>query len=449
MAACCWPFRQAKSRTTDWKRGVVADPVWNPAVARIAQIAGASAVPTNFAGANSALFQLAGAVHPRLRTASLPRELLNKRGRIIEVKIGRPVAAKTLASFADAQAATEYLRCLTYALDSSRERRGAVIFLPPQFSHRKPALIASAPPAEALGREVPLLPPEAKLCEAGDLSVYLGSADDLPSVLLEIGRLRETTFRQAGEGSGRAIDLDWFDDHYLHLFLWNRKTREVAGAYRLGPTPEILRRFGPRGLYTNTLFHFKKELFNRMGPAIELGRSFIRVEYQKQYTPLLLLWKAIATYAARRLDCPRLFGAVSISNTYHPVSRHLIVRFLEARRACEFSSLVVPRRPYRPDERAMLRPGFGPNPPVGIDALSDLIAGIESDGKGVPILVKQYLKTGGRLLGFNVDRRFSNVLDAMILVDLREVSPAQLERYLGRSGAMAFRVWHSMERGAA
>jgi putative hemolysin len=257
-------------------------------------------------------------------------------------------------------------------------------------------------------------------------------------VVEEIGRLREAAFRQAGEGTGRASDLDRFDDDYSHLVLWSRQANEIAGSYRLGATGDILPRRGVRGLYTSTLFHFRKDLFERLGPALELGRSFIRPEYQKQFAPLLLLWKGIASYVARRPECAVLFGAVSISNHYHDVSRHLIVRFLEAHRADELSDLVRPRRPYRQSGRLQLPPV-----PADLERLSELIADLERDGKGVPILLRQYLKTGGKLLAFHVDHAFSDVLDALIMVDLRAAPPPVLDRYFGKSAAARFLAWHT------
>ena len=434
----------------NWKDGILADPPWNPTAARLAQLAGAAALPVFFKGANSVLFQVAGALHSRLRTASLPRELLNKRGRSVDLRIGHPISHATLQSFPDAREATEYLRCRTYLLDpAGSSTSGAAPVAPRVAPLRSLRRVAEAVPRHALAAEIGRLPPGRMLCAAGDLSVFLGTAKELPHLTREIGRLRETAFRQVGEGTGRCMDLDEFDRYYLHLFLWNRDAGEIAGAYRLGATPDILPRYGIRGLYTSTLFHFRKELFDRIGPAIELGRSFIRPEYQKQYAPLLLLWKGIGRYVASRPECAALFGGVSISNDYHPVSRHLIVKFLEAHRMEDLARMVEPRHAYRPAERLFRRTGAVHRTPAGIEDLSNLIAGLERDGKGVPILIRQYLKTGGRLLGFNVDRRFLNALDALILVDLRNLPSALLERYLGKPGAAAFSAWHAIGQGAA
>jgi hypothetical protein len=78
------------------------------------------------------------------------------------------------------------------------------------------------------------------------------------------------------------------------------------------------------------------------------------------------------------------------------------------------------------------------------DTLAEVIADLENDGKDIPILLKQYVKLGGELLGFNVDCDFSNVVDGLILVDLRRTNPRLLERYLGRSGASSFLSWHEI-----
>src|SRR5205814_7181984 len=102
---------------------------------------------------------------------------------------------------------------------------------------------------------------------SGDLEVYLAPAINIPTVLHELGRLREITFRAAGEGTGKAIDLDEFDTHYLHLFVWNARKQEVVGAYRLARTDIVRRRAGVRGLYTATLFQYGEAFLDRLGPA--------------------------------------------------------------------------------------------------------------------------------------------------------------------------------------
>ena len=162
-----------------------------------------------------------------LRTASLPRELLNKSGRPIRVRVGRPIPASEFPALAGDREVTEYLRWRTYMLDDSAK----VHTFPPRLpSFRKPARIVDAPPQNQVAVEIARLSSERKLCESGDLSVYVAAAGEIPKVLREIGRLREIAFREAGEGTGRAIDLDRFDHHYRHVFAWNRTKAELVGA---------------------------------------------------------------------------------------------------------------------------------------------------------------------------------------------------------------------------
>jgi putative hemolysin len=421
----------------NWKDRGIVDPPWHAAVARLARVAGCTALPVYFKGANGLGFQLIGALHPRLRTVNLPREMLNKRGQSIEVRIGRPVAPKTLKSFETDLEAIEYLRFRTFLLANRCRRapeRGLLRF-PIGFSPKRWVAPAPETPRDLVAAEIRHLSP---VCENEEFAVYLASADAIPSTLREIGRLRELTFRAAGEGAGYSLDLDRFDPHYLHLFLWHKFACAVAGAYRLGPTADLLPRFGISGLYSSTLFRFQPELFERTGPALELGRSFVRAEYQKQYAPLLLLWKGITRYVSAHPECAVLFGAVSISNHYNPVSRSLLVGFLESRKEAELARLIKPRHPYRPNRAAQWQARAMKQFLADVEELAAPIADLEQDGKGVPILIKQYMRAGGRVLGFNIDPRFSNTLDAMMMADLRHSPRALLERYMGREGTRAF-----------
>lgn len=421
----------------NWKDGGIVDPPWNPAVAHLIRIAQCPALPVYFEGSNGLGFQLIGALHPRLRTADLPRQTINKRGRSIEVRIGRPVAAKALKSFAGERETIAYLRFRTFLLAGRGNPRAdnGVVRFPIVFPKKRPAPLPPETPRELTIAETSGLTP---VCQNDEFAVYLSGADAIPHTLREIGRLRELTFRAAGEGTGDALDLDRFDPHYLHLFLWSKTAREVAGAYRLGPTADLLPRFGVRGLYSSTLFRCHPDLFERIGPALEMGRSFVRPEYQKQYAPLLLLWKGITRYVAAHPSCAVLFGAVSISNDYNPVSRSLLVGYLETQKESALAPLVRPRHPYRAKHGAHTYADAVTRFSRDVEELSAPIADLERDGKGVPVLIKQYMKAGGRVLGFNVDPRFSNVLDVLMMADLRRAPQPILERYMGREAAAAF-----------
>lgn len=288
--------------------------------------------------------------------------------------------------------------------------------------------------------EVAALEPHERLIDSGGLQVYCARADRIPSVLEEIGRLRGLTFHAAGEGTGQACDIDEFDAHYLHLFLWDAAAGRVAGAYRLGLVDEILASRGKQGLYTHSLFSYPTRLLTALGPAIELGRSFVRVEYQRDFAPLFLLWRGIARFVERSPKYAVLFGAVSISAAYSAASRRLMVQYLSAHCAEErFASQVRPRSPYGEG------PPTGQPAPQSLEELARLVAQIEEDRKGVPVLLRQYLRLGGRLLGFTVDSAFGNTLDGLIMVDLRRIEPAVLARYMGKAASAAFLAHHGQD----
>ena len=221
----------------------------------------------------------------------------------------------------------------------------------------------------------------------------------------------------------------------------------MAGAYRVAATPDVLPTRGISGLYSSTLFHYQAAFFERIGPALELGRSFICHEYQKQYQPLLLLWKGILQYVQRRPECAVLFGAVSISSEYQPLSRTLIVDFLNGHLASQLSVAIRPRRGFRAKALVPKNVRRLSRLPPTVEELSSSVQDLEADGKGLPILIRQYLKVGGQLLSFNVDPNFSNVLDVLVMADLRTASGPMLERCLGGAGSAAFHAWHEQPAG--
>ncbi len=429
----------------DIQKGGVIDPAWSTTIARLARKTGAPVVPLFFHGMNSAWFQLAGLVHPLFRTALLPNELLNKQRRVIQMRIGPPIPFERLDSFSCDALMTDYLRFRTYVMEHmtpAKPHRNL-----PSLSPRNAAVVSEriAAPQNPLlmAEEVAMLPADQVLVENGDQIVIQAEASQIPYLLFEVGRLREITFRAAGEGTGKSVDLDRFDDHYLHLVIWNKAKQEVVGAYRMGKADEIMKTRGTRGLYTSTLFRYRPDLIERMGPALELGRSFIRAEYQRSFAPLLLLWKGIGRYIVRNPRYRTLFGPVSISKDYQDLSRRIMVSYLKAH--CFRSDLAwlvrsragLRDRPLKGLDTDAAMTIMGQD----IDELSSLIVEIEPNGKGVPVLLRQYLKLGGGILGFNIDKKFGNVLDALIIVDLTRTNPKVLQRYLGKDGVEAFQIY--------
>jgi putative hemolysin len=412
------------------------DSPWHSTIGRLALGTGAQVLPTFIDGRNSSLFYAAGRLHPALRTALLARELLNKRGASITVRIGAPLSARELGiTPVDASKVTRSIRSAVETLGRTTVGRS-----PDIKKRRRSSDLAGA---DLIQSEIEQLANECRLVSSGAYEVYVADAGRIPATLHEIGRLREITYGAIGEGTGRQLDLDEFDEHYVHLFTWDRVRKQIVGAYRIGRTDRILATKGIAGLYTRTLFRYDERLIERLAPALELGRSFVRAEYQKNYNALLLLWKGIGQFVARNPQHRVLFGPVSISARYRDSSHDLLMAFLQQNRLdVDLAQLVEAMHP----RVASVAPATVAS--ASIEEVDRLIAGVEFDGKGVPILLRQYLKLNAKLLGFNVDPNFGDALDALMMVDLTTVDIAILNRYLGRTEAAAFLLHHRTQHSA-
>ena len=423
----------------------VTDPEWSDSIARIIRATAADALPVCFSGANGLTFQVLGLVHPRLRTALLPHEFLNKHDKTIPLRIGSPIPFHRLAAFKTDQELMAYLRNRTYALGRDDEPPHRPFELLTSFRTRRAtqAPLAHPLPSEPLREEIENLPSSQCLMASGDMAIYYARAAQIPQTLQELGRLREISFRAAGEGSGKSCDLDEFDSAYVHLFSWNCRTSELVGGYRLGPTDEILPTSGMQGLYTSTLFSFHPGFQRRIACALEMGRSFVRPEYQRSLGALPLLWKGIGRFILKHPHYRILFGAVSISNRYRPLSRQLMVSFLRSHHSLHsLAGMVKAKSPFRPTGKGDFARQTIELVGNDLDELSIIISDIESNGAGVPTLLKHYLKLGGRILGFNVDSCFSQVVDALMLVDLTQTDTKILGRFMGKDQAASYLAFH-------
>jgi len=421
---CIFPAGEVAHTT--WNNYSVTDPPWKTTAVRLALCAESSVVPIFFEGANSVGFQLAGILHPVLRTVSLPREFYRLRGTTIRLRVGNPIPHAVISDYGDAEKSTAYVRARTYFLAnrSARQRVRSETAAP----HVR--IPARAEPTHVLAEEIDALPAESYLTGNRDFEVFLTRAAQIPHLLAEIGRCRELAFRAVGEGTGRSTDLDSFDDYYHHLILWSRKDSRLAGSYRLAFTEDVLPDRAIRGMYSSTLFRFKKQFFEQLGPAVELGRSFIVPEYQRSYHSLLLLWKGILRAVERRSGVRALFGAVSISREYQEASRLVMAAYLSRHSRHPLARFVVPRCPLRvkPFHGAAVRSLA--DAAESLEAVSGAIADIELDSKGVPVLLRHYIKTGGRLLALSIDRQFADVLDALLILELRNAPSGVLDRCL-------------------
>ena len=432
------------------KSKVITDDPWTTHIGVLARLTKATIVPAFIGGRNSSMFQMAGLVHPLLRTMLLPHELVRSTGMRFPIRIGDPVTPSRIAKFDSPEDLVEYLRALTYLLadrnpdsddpDSSEHSMSE--------EQAKWASIASGPShsGDELQQELDALGTDARLISQSDLEVWCARAGDIPRLMLEVGRLRESAFRNVGEGSGRSLDLDRYDGWYWQLLLWDRKKKQLAGGYRLGMTDEILPGHGLEGLYTHSLFDYDTTLIERISPAIELGRSYVREEYQRKPTALLLLWRAIGAFVVLHPDHHRLFGPVSISNEFTSMSRQLLISFLQTHRAIPvLSELVRPRNPMKmapPTHWDEKRVAQAITDPEDLDAL---VRTIESGKRSMPILLRQYLKLDAKLLAANVDRDFGDVLDGLMFADMLHLDRRVMRFFVGPDGMERFLTHHGVE----
>jgi putative hemolysin len=407
----------------DW---TVRDGPWHPSIARLVRATGAPVVPCFIDGANSQAFQIAGLVHPRLRTLLLVRELLRRRGTTVGVRVGQAAGPNELPEELDYLA--RELRARVYAL-GGKAAAGGEVNEGGLAARRRPGIPATA------SDEVASVRAEQWLAQSDDYGVFWTTASQAPRLVHEIGRAREETFRAVGEGTGKAVDLDAFDNEYVHLCVWNRAAGELAGAYRLNRLD--LRTAPHASLYTRTLFRFHPGLEQSLHPALELGRAFVRPPYQKQFAPLMLLWTGIGRFVATRSRSRFLFGAVSISSAYSVEARRLIVAFLR-RHAWDAARarLVEAHHPLTFDvDGARLESSHVPD---DVATLDDAVRAADGEGKGLPVLLRQYLKLHASALGFGIDPAFGNTIDVLMAVDLPAAPASMLRRYMGAEQARAY-----------
>jgi len=429
----------------------VTDPQWRASAGALARRSGATVVPVYFAGRNPTYFQALGMIHPRLRTALLIRQAFNKRGLNLRVRVGQPILPSRAARFASSEAFTQFMRARVYIQGvQTSEQAGAAApsdaTLPAAASERARP-IAPRQPVERLLEDLRSLPDEALLVRKGPYSVYGAKAEWMPRLLEEIGRTREETFRPVGEGTGKPLDLDRFDRIYDHLFMWNDEQRELVGAYRYCFVDEVLRTQGEGGLYCNTLYQFKPELLAQLNPAIEVGRSYVTPNYQKTSAALALIWRGLGELVARNPQYKTLFGAVSMTDSYRPVSKSLMVEYLKRHKLHPTLRRLISARvkPRLTKLRSLAHVAFTAALPE-LDDVSSLVSEVEDDRKGAPVLLKHYLKLNGVILCFGIDQAFSDALDGFIVVDLLKTEPRYLRKYLGDEGYERFAAHHGVGR---
>jgi putative hemolysin len=397
----------------------ISDREWQYPAMKMIKRAKVPVVPVYFQGSNSKLFHILGLIHPTLRTVRLPAEVFNKKHKKIRIRIGSPISVREQDAFSDISTFGRYLRARTYALGSVLEVKK---FFRPHINRGKKAEpIADPVVPEVISGEVEKIRAEYSLFSSDQFEVFCTPSIEIPHIMNELGRLREITFREVGEGTNHALDLDEYDLYYNHLFVWDNVEKRIVGAYRVGKGAEIFRRYGVKGFYLQSLFRMNRRFQPILRQSLELGRSFIISDYQRRPLPLFLLWKGILYFLLKHSEYRYLIGPVSISNNYSQFSRGLIMQYI---REHNFDKKLA--RYVRPRTRYNV-PGFNIDEEVILSNADDLtkfdrfIKEVEPNDYTMPILLKRYLKLNGKIIGFNLDPKFNDALDGMLVLDLYDV----------------------------
>ena len=397
----------------------IADREWQYPAMKMIKKARVPVVPVYFKGTNSRLFHLLGLIHPTLRTVRLPAEVFNKKNKTIQIRVGSPVSVKEQDDFSDISTFGRYLRARTYALGSVLEVKK---FFRPRINRgRKPETIINPLDPAMIADEVEKIREDYSLFSSDQFDVFCTPSTEIPHIMTELGRLREITFRAVGEGTNRSMDLDEYDLYYNQLFVWDNQEQRIVGAYRVGKGQEILRRYGIKGFYLQSLFRMNRRMLPTLKQSLELGRSFVIQEYQRRPMPLFLLWKGLLYFMLKHTEYRYLIGPVSISNNFSQFSRGLIMRYImEHHWDAKLARYVRPRMRYNV-------PGYKADEEIILEAADDLnkfdrfIKEVEPNDYTMPILLKRYLKINGKIIGFNLDPKFSDALDGMLVLDLFDV----------------------------
>ena len=397
----------------------ISDREWQYSAMKMIKNARVPVVPVYFQGTNSRLFHMLGLIHPTLRTVRLPAEVFNKKHKKIRIRIGNPISVKEQDTFTDVSTYGRYLRAKTYALGSVLEVKK---FFRPRIN-RGPRVEPVAEPVQPrlILEEIERIREEYTLFSSDHFDVFCTPSTEIPYIMNEIGRLREITFRAAGEGTNRSIDVDEYDLYYNQLFVWDNNEKKIVGAYRVGKGKEILRRYGIKGFYLQSLFRMNRRFLPTLRQSLELGRSFVTEEYQRKPMPLFLLWKGILYFLLKHSEYRYLIGPVSISNNFSQFSRGLIMQYI---REHNFDHRLA--RYVRPRTRYNV-PGYNVDEEIILERADDLnsfdrfIKDVEPHEYTMPILLKRYLKLGGKIIGFNLDPKFNDALDGLLVLDLFDV----------------------------
>lgn len=425
---CILVFPSGSAATYSHRDRRVIDDPWQTNIASLIRKTGATVVPMHISGRTGIFFQILSIINKGVRANFLAREILRDGRMRHTIRLGKPISPATIAMTENDESLSDYLRLSSMLLRYPQTTAATTV------PERSMAEIEPHVPAEAQLAEIDALPADALYAEtANGLKVYAAEASRIPHILHEIGILREHTFRAVGEGSGNACDLDDYDQYYTHLIMWDSRANRLAGAYRMGRTDKILQTLGAKGIYNSQFFRFSDKLLKVLAHGLEMGRAFICKEYQRHPASLDTLWMGIGNYLARHTEYRYLYGTVSISSEYTAASRALMLTYLKTH--CMNSELMGEVSAFYPPTDAELKSEDARLVSTAVKELrqlTGLVADVEPDSKSIPVLLRQYLRLGGRMLSFGIDNDFGGTLDCLVMVDMTQTPRRILDRYCGK-----------------
>ncbi len=417
-------FPAGEVSTTRDENNKIVDKAWETGAIKIIKKAKVPVLPIYFHAKNSKTFYNLASMSDMLRTAKLPSELLTQGERTIKIRIGHPIKVADQQEHKTIEEFSAFLRKKTYMLANPFEKKKLLETIPKKLKIPKaPKNIAGEVSKITIEKEVDnLRANEKRLLESKNYEVFLASAQLMPNILQEIGRLREITFREIGEGTNKAIDLDRFDSYYHHMFLWDTQSKKIAGAYRMGLGTQIFERYGIDGFYLQDLFRFEPELYDMMSKSIEMGRAFIIKEYQLKPMPLFLLWKGIVHTTLRYPEHRFLIGGVSISNKFSEFSKSLMIEFMKSNYYDPYvAQYIKPKKEYKVKLKDADKDFIFDESEADLNKFDRIIDEVEPGSLRMPVLIKKYIKQNAKVVAFNVDPLFNNAIDGLMYIRIADL----------------------------
>ncbi|WP_289663736.1 lysophospholipid acyltransferase family protein [Flavobacterium panacagri] len=408
---------------------LVVDKPWEEGAIKLIRKAKVPVVPIYFHAKNSKLFYWLSKIDDTLRTAKLPSELLTQKDRVIKVRIGKPISVSEQNEIESFEEYSEFLRKKTYMLANPFEKDTKLIDTASLKIPKAPKKIVTAASESKLIDEVQALRnSDSRFLQSKNYEVFFASAKEIPNIIHEIGRLREITFREVGEGTNESIDLDEYDQYYHHMFLWDDETKKIAGAYRMGLGSEIYPKYGIEGFYLTDLFRFEPELHDMMHKSIEMGRAFIVKEYQQKPMPLFLLWKGIIHTTLRHPEHKYLVGGVSISNQFSDFSKSLMIEFMKSNYYDPYiAQYIHPKKAYKVKLKDADKDFIFDEAESDLNKFDKIIDELEPGNLRLPVLIKKYIKQNARVVAFNVDPLFNNAIDGLMYIRIADIPESTMK----------------------